>query len=221
MKKEPLKHQAYEMIRNNIINCVYAPNTIINEELIREEINASRTPIRDALSRLEQEGLVKILPKKGILVTDITIKELNMIYETRLLLEPYMLKHYGNRIPQETYMQYYQMYAKYLENPGQAYSFSEMDDSFHQMLIEASENSYFINIYSTIESQIRRTRVLTGRTSTNRLCNTMEEHIAIVKAALKNDWDEAAAAMLHHLNQSKNSYFNYIWEKEKNLSRTI
>lgn len=221
MKKEPLKYQAYEMIKNNIVNCVYAPDTIINEELIREEINASRTPIRDALSRLEQEGLVKILPKKGILITGVTMKELNMIYETRNLLEPYVVKHYGNRIPQETYMKYYQMYAGYLENPGKPYSFTEMDESFHQMLMDASENSYFLNMYSTIESQIRRTRVLTGRTSSDRLCNTMEEHIAIVKAALKNDWDEAAAAMLHHLNQSKNSYFNYIWEREKNLSQTI
>lgn len=221
MKKEPLKHQAYEMIKNNIVNCIYAPGAVINEELIREEIDASRTPIRDALSRLEQEGLVKILPKKGILVTRVTMKELNMIYETRNLLEPYAVKNYGNRIPQETYMKYYQMYAHYLENPGKAYSFTEMDESFHQLLMEATDNSYFLNMYSTIESQIRRTRVLTGRTSTDRLCQTVEEHIAIVKAALKNDWDEAASAMRNHLNQSKNSYFNYIWEKERGLTETL
>lgn len=221
MKRAPLKHQAYEMIKNNIVNCVYAPGTVINEELIREEIDASRTPIRDALSRLEQEGLVKILPKKGILVTQVTMKELNMIYETRDLLEPYAVKNYGNRIPQETYMKYYQMYSGYLKNPGQAYSFTEMDESFHQMLMEATENSYFLNIYSTIESQIRRTRVLTGRTSTERLCQTMEEHLAIVKAALKKDWEEAAEAMRSHLNQSKNSYFNYIWETEQNPADTL
>lgn len=221
MKKEPLKHQAYEMIKTNIINCVYAPNTIINEELIREEIHASRTPIRDALSRLEQEGLIKILPKKGILITAMTMKELNMIYETRELLEPYAVKNYGNRIPQETYMKYYQMYVRYLDTPNQVYSFSEMDDSFHQILMDATVNSYFLNMYSTIESQIRRTRVLTGRTSSERLRQTVEEHIAIVKAALKNDWNEAAFAMSQHLNQSKNSYFSYIWEKEKGFTDSL
>lgn len=215
MKKEPLKHQAYELIKNNIINCVYAPGAIINEELIREEIDASRTPIRDALSRLEQEGFIKILPKKGIRVNEVTLNELNMIYETRNLLEPYAVMHYGNRISPKTYMNYYQMYTRYLENPGQAYSFKEMDESFHQMLIDATENFYFINMYSTIESQIRRTRVLTGRTSTDRLCQTMEEHIAIVRGALKNDWNEAANAMRYHLDQSKTSYFNYILEKEQ------
>ena len=221
MKKEPLKHQAYEMIKNNIINCTYAPDTVINEELIREEINASRTPIRDALSRLEQEGLIKILPKKGILITGITLKELNMIYETRFLLEPYVVKHYGNRIPQETYIKYYQMYAQYLENPSRPYSFSEMDDSFHHLLMESTENSYFINLYSTIESQIQRTRVITGKTSSERLRQTMAEHIAIVKAALKNDWEGAAAAMHDHLDQSKNSYFNYIWTSQKGISETL
>lgn len=216
MLKEPLKHQAYQMIKENIINCVYAPGAIINEELIREEINASRTPIRDALSRLEQEGLIKILPKKGIEISKITVKELNMVYETRYLLEPYVLKHYGCRIPQDTYLQYYRIYRNYLENPTEKeYSYEDMDDRFHKLLINSSDNSYFQNLYYTIENQIRRTRVITGRALHSRLVATIEEHTAIVEAALKNDWSNAAEAMLVHLNKSKDSMFEYIIKHEK------
>lgn len=210
MSKEPLKHQAYQIIKDNIVNCVYAPGTVINEERIREEIAASRTPIRDALSRLEQEGLVKILPKKGIEISKITVREINMVYETRNLLEPYVVKNYGNRIPMETYMHYYRLYSDYLDGKMQDYSYSDMDESFHQLFIDACENSYFVNLYSTIGSQIRRTRILSGQTSSVRLHETICEHIAIVEAALKNDWKDAADAMQHHLSKSKTIMFDYI-----------
>lgn len=213
MSKEPLKHQAYQIIKDNIVNCVYAPGAIINEELIREEIHASRTPIRDALSRLEQEGLIKIHPKKGIEISDITVTENNMLYEARNLIEPYVVKNYGNRIPQETYMQYYRQYTAYLEGKITAYSYADMDDSFHKLFIDASENFYFINLYSTIESQIRRTRTLSGKISRDRLKDTVQEHIAIVEAALQNHWKDAAIAMQKHLSISKSIMFDYLLRK--------
>ena len=214
MSKEPLKYRAYQTIKDNIINCTYLPGTIINEELIRETIGASRTPIRDALSRLEQEGLVKILPKKGIVISNITVKELNMLYESRLLLEPHVVKNYGSRILQETYLHYYQMYHNFLEQDKKEYSYAEMDDSFHQLFINASENSYFINLYSTIESQIRRTRMISGKTASSRLRLNVDEHLSIVESALKNDWEVASSAMKNHLINSKNVMFDYILKKQ-------
>lgn len=214
MPKESLKHQAYQIIKDKIVNCVYAPNTIINEELIREEIGASRTPIRDALSRLEQEGLVRIMPKKGIVISQVSLPQVNMLYEARCLVEPYVVQHYGSRIPKETYMDYYRQYKAYLEGKTDTYSFQEMDDSFHWLFINASQNSYFINQYSTIESQILRTRVISGRTSKTRLFHTVKEHNAIVQAALKDDWADAARAMEYHLRESKNVMFEYIFREE-------
>lgn len=57
MKKETLKQHAYNIIKDKIINCEYAPSALLNEEMLKEDVQASRTPIRDALGRLEQEGL--------------------------------------------------------------------------------------------------------------------------------------------------------------------
>ena len=211
--KETLKHQAYQLIKNNILSCVYAPGTIINEEQIREEIGGSRTPIRDALSRLEQERLVKILPKKGILITGITIQELNQLYETRELIETHVVKHYGGRIPTDTFIGYYRRYKEYRDGTQTAYSFLTMDENLHQLFINASENDYFISLYSTIQNQITRTRILTGRTSIERLQETTKEHLTIVEAAIQNNWNDAAAAMREHLLQSKQSYVSYMLQK--------
>ena len=64
MKKINLKTQAYITIKQKIATCEYAPGTFLSEELLVEELKISRTPIRDALGRLEQEGLLEIRPKK-------------------------------------------------------------------------------------------------------------------------------------------------------------
>ena len=79
MSKMNLKTQAYNTIRQKIVTCEYAPGTFLNEELLTTELGLSRTPVRDALSRLEQEGLIEIKPKKGIIVMPLSINTINMI----------------------------------------------------------------------------------------------------------------------------------------------
>ena len=64
MAKTNLKTLAYNSIKQKIITCEYAPGTYLSEELITDQLKISRTPVRDALSRLEQEGLLEIRPKK-------------------------------------------------------------------------------------------------------------------------------------------------------------
>ena len=68
--KPSLKLQAYQYLKTKILNCEYRPNEFLNEQKLCAEMgNISRTPMRDALGRLEQEGLITILPKKGLMVS--------------------------------------------------------------------------------------------------------------------------------------------------------
>ena len=69
MSKESLKQIAYNTIKNKILTCDYKPNAFLNEDIICADLKMSRTPVRDALSRIEQENLIKIFPKKGFLVS--------------------------------------------------------------------------------------------------------------------------------------------------------
>lgn len=147
MKKESLKQQAYNIIKNKIISCEYPPNYLLNEEKLKEEIGASRTPIRDALSRLEQENLVHILPKKGIMVASLSIREINAIYEARMLVEPYAIEHYANQIEKERFQYYDKIFRKKEEDIhkgmdvyGDVY---DIDDELHIQFINATENEYF------------------------------------------------------------------------------
>ena len=93
-----LKQIAYETIKRKITHCDYMPNDILSEMMLMEEIDASRTPIREALNMLSQEGLVRIIPKKGIMVLPLTMKEVAMTFEARMLMEPYIIEHYSQYI---------------------------------------------------------------------------------------------------------------------------
>lgn len=207
-KKKNLKQQAYEVIKAKILNCRYAPNELLNEQLICDELGSvSRTPVRDAIGRLEQEGLVKILPKKGILVAPLNLSEINLVYEFRQLLEPYALLHYGEHIPVKKLVRLQNL----LDHPSKAQQnhdyFYEVDSQFHQLIIDATENRYIINAYRDISNTSHRIRILTGNDIKSRIEDTFKEHQAVVTACLDNDWETASKALSAHLECSRTAAF--------------
>jgi len=208
-EKESLKLQAYNAIKKKIVSCEYAPNTLLNEELLREELHVSRTPIRDALSRLEQDGMITILPKKGIMVSGMSINDINMVFEVRLMYEPYALLNYGAKIPYSTLTHFYSLFS----DPGSLagdQDFFQADDAFHAAIIHAMGNRYLRQSYDWIHDQNLRFRVMTGQASALRLEESTNEHLHILTACLKQDWQTAAQEMEKHLSASKNATFDLI-----------
>lgn len=214
MKKESLKQQAYNWIKNKIIMCEYAPNELLNEEQLKEEIGASRTPIRDALSRLEQEKLVHILPKKGIIVAPLSIRDINAVYEARMIVEPYAIEYYGERIEKETYENYRDIFVRnyqaITEGSTELKELYELDDRFHIEFVHAMENEYFSNMYEQIYNQNVRLRILSGVKDIERMKHTQQEHGKITEFCLKEEWKQAADAMREHLLSGKKASFDAI-----------
>ena len=207
MKKETLKQQAYNIIKEKIINCEYPPSALLNEEMLKEDIQASRTPIRDALGRLEQEGLITILPKKGIIVAPLTIREINMVHEARTLIEPFAILHYGNKISDDIYQNYYRLFQREVTYTSDLNESYESDNQFHQMFITVTNNDYLISTYERISQQNTRLRIYSGRKSKNRLLASQNEHLKIVECCLKQNWELASKAMEEHLYHSKEAAF--------------
>lgn len=212
-EKKSLKQQAYDEIKRKIVTCEYAPNTLLNEELLREELHVSRTPIRDALSRLEQKGLITILPKKGIMVSSLSINDINMVFEVRMMYEPYALLHYGSRIPYSVLTHSYELLSD-LDAMSEDWAFFQADDAFHAVVVQAIGNRFLLQTYEWIQDQNLRFRVMTGQTSAPRLEDTSKEHTRILEACLKKDWSEAASAMKDHLINSKNATFDLLFQKK-------
>lgn len=201
-KKQTLKEIAYNFIKNKIINCEYAPNAFINEEMIATELKVSRTPIREALMRLEQEQLINILPKKGIMVCPLTPDLITSIFETRLLIEPYILENYGKYLDRSKLLEFKKLYeGEYRKNRDEFY----IDDNFHSFLYHCSKNSYLIKTLENTNVHNQRIRVYSG-IKVFRVPFTYDEHLSIINALLEEDYKSAASRMREHIiNSRKNS----------------
>lgn len=194
--KQSLKLQAYNYLKTKILCCEYAPNEFLNEQKLCEEMgNISRTPMRDALGRLEQEGLITILPKKGLMVSGITASDVRSIFEVRLLVEPYALRTYGQDLPRKDLLEF----SDLMHDPEKIEDFCKADDDFHTLMVSALPNRYLRTAYDNIFGQNTRFRIMTGNVGMIGKNETCEEHLAVLDAALAGDWDAAADALEAHL----------------------
>lgn len=219
-KNKPLRQVAYDYIKKKILSCEYEPGIHLNEQQLCDEMGGiSRTPVRDALGRLEQEGLLNILPKKGIVVSELKLNDINRIYEVRLLLEPYVLRRYGPKLDPVKL----ERFAEIMSDPGRVnsnsdyqYYFYDLDDQFHGFIMNAMPNQYLTDTYENINDLNQRLRVLSGSRVENRIAETFAEHLRVVNACLKKDWEAAADAMTDHLEKARVITFQLIVENQDN-----
>ena len=87
-----MKLEAYNYLKEKIINNKISPNEILNERSIAKELNMSTTPIKEALLRLELENHVQIFPRRGIYVKEVNLKLIKDIFQARMKLEPVLVE---------------------------------------------------------------------------------------------------------------------------------
>ena len=208
MNNQNLRDKAYEVIKEKISNCEYQPGQFLIESELMKEVGSSRTPVREALNKLEQERLLKIMPKRGIYVNDITLGLVNEIFEGRLLVEPYIIQCYGKNISKDLLRQQRELLASggAAEN---AVLFAR-DRDLHQLIVNSSCNEYMITLMNQIYTQNHRLRVMTGQKIESRLKVTQEEHLAICDCLLADDINQAAKLMQVHLMNSKTASVNVM-----------
>ena len=165
---------------------------------------------------MEQENLVQILPKKGILVASLSIGDINAAYEVRLLVEPYAIQNYAKNIEKE----WFENYKKILlekekevrEERDNRHELYEIDDQFHMHFIKVMKNNYFVELYEQIYNQNLRLRILAASKGKKRMLNTQTEHLEVVELCLKEEWEAAANKMREHLIFSKKASFEAIFQ---------
>lgn len=206
MQKVYLADNAYEIIRERILRCEYAPGSQINEEQLVADLGISRTPIHSALVRMEQEHLLKIVSKKGIYITDISYEQIHDVYEYRSLMEPYALRSYGNRFSKQTL----QDFARQFRMPqNDVWTFFQQDNLFHMQIIDLCGNHLISAYYQSIQSLNMRISPYSSRLE-NRISVSNEEHPSIINALLKDNYTLAAELITEHLNTAKQAAYSIL-----------
>ena len=194
--------KAYEWIRDAIESGELEMGTPLPENLLAREIGVSRTPIREALRSLEQDGYVKIIPQKGAFVSEISLEDLKEIYDIRKLLEPFAALSAVNRIPGEE-LDEMEKGWKALKKSALAGEIdltrvSEMDLLLHLTITKYATNKRIGAIITTYHAQIKRFQKLSAQSLAN-IHETIGQHLEILEKLRERDARGLSSLLYEHI----------------------
>ena len=201
------KNIAYATLKERLINCIYPPGTILNEAQLAADLSLSRTPVREAISRLEMDGFVRIMPKKGIYVTDISLSDVLQIFQARLEIEPVTTRMAALHLPPEELLHFRQKFEQ--ETPDITNAF-RLDTAMHLFIIEHCGNRYIIDMMHKIFDENTRI-IISSKQNQLQIHDAKREHIEILDSLLRRDVDRSASLMSTHIENCRQAALNYFY----------
>ena len=179
--------RAYDFAKWAILTAVYEAGDVITEGGLAREIGVSRTPVREALLRLEAEGLVRLYPKKGAIVSSFTIQEAEDVLEARVMVENFTASRtFVNRVALLAELEPVHEEMKRKRRERDTAGFTDCDRVFHELIVDAAGNSVLSSIYRMLrERQTLFTSVIV-RGRDDLMQEAIEEHDKVI-AALRGD----------------------------------
>mgnify|MGYP000939943508 FL=1 len=208
---KPLRELVLEAIREAIITGTLKPRERLMEIQLAEELGVSRTPIREALRKLELEGFIVMVPRKGAYVADLTFKDIADVFEIRAALEGLAAGLAAERITDDELKNMERLLVEKAEAIAEKdiEKLVAADTKFHDALYRASRNQRLSNIISNLREQIQRFRT-TSLSYPGRSRRSLEEHRSIVEAIQSRDVQSARQAAQEHIENAENSMIESI-----------
>ncbi len=201
---QPLREVVCETLRDAIRKGVLKPGERLMEIQLAEELGVSRTPVREAIRKLELEGYVIMMPRRGTYVANLSIRDVNEVFEIRTSLDSLASGLAAERITDEELERLQRLLVLiggYIESNNME-KIVETDTEFHDLLYQASRNSRLVGIIFNLREQLTRFRA-TSMAFPGRLKETLEEHRRLVEAIAQGDVKEAQAAAEDHMEKSE------------------
>lgn len=189
---------AYRWLKRHVAGLPRSVGTFLTEGEVAEATGTSRTPVREALLRLEAEGFLQILPKKGAFVPPISDFEVEAVMEARLLVEDWCARR-AVGLAESLSAELTRLVARQEELQGSPAEFVECDREFHRTIVRAAGNPVLADFYETLRDRQLRMGLGAIAASQRRARVVLEEHSAIVAGVRSGDAVVTAAALEAHL----------------------
>lgn len=215
--KDDKVSNAYKYIKDKIVSGEYPPLKDISDVELQEELGMSRTPIREAIQRLEKDYFVMVYPRKGTLVRELDYDLVNAIYQVRLLNEPYMAVQSYNQLEPEWLQMMYDAFKsppKFQSHNDYVNYYTSLDNDLHNNIISNSHNSFLKELLNVISDHIHRIRIHSTKANENYTAS-IEEHIRILDAMLRKDEKAILDAYEKHIHSSWDDAIESIFPKKK------
>lgn len=199
-----LKDQAYNLIKDGILFHKLNPGEVYSQDAFCVEFGISRTPVREALLQLQQEGYVNFLRGKGIEVLPLTEKRAAEIIEARYYLEPHACYLAAKRCTKEQLVEIDNVLKTMREKVGlcDAKVMYRLDRQFHGLLLTAANNEWLSETVNRLRDEFLRVETFSAFDCLDQALVVLQEHESIADALRLPDPVACAEAMRHHLRQT-------------------
>ncbi len=218
---KPLRELVLEAIREAIKDGKLQPRERLMEIQLAEELGVSRTPVREALRKLELEGFIVMVPRKGAYVADLSYKDIADVFEIRAALEGLAAGLAAERITEEELEEM----GRLLVEKGEAVSANdvercvEVDTRFHEALYKASRNDRLVTILSNLREQIQRFR-LTSLSYPGRMRESLDEHRTIIESLEARDISAVRQLAQEHIENAENVLLDVLKKEGSELKES-
>lgn len=209
-KNVSLNEQAYLAFRHRLITLRYKPGEYLNTAQVMEDLAMGRTPVNQAVHRLATEGLLRIIPRKGVMVAPLSMDDALELTEVRLVNEALCVRLATQRVNpvQITALRALNQRIAAAGNARDREQMMLLDREFHQMLADIAGNSRLSDILSIIHAQAQRFWATT-LSSAQHMQAVIAEHEAIIAALEQGESTQAEAAARAHILSFKQALLNY------------
>ncbi len=205
-KSEVLRDRAYGSIKNAIITARLEPNRRLIEETMAADIGVSRTPIREALQKLEKEGLIFRLPNTGFAVKGVTEEEVEDILGLQCVLEGYAGRLATESITEEEIRSLNDIIARQEEClvDADTEKFIRLDSEFHDAIHRAAKNARLYELAQNLRDCMDRYRVIVFCSSHARFCLSVKDHKQMVSLMQTKNTRRIEKLISRHISRGKN-----------------
>jgi DNA-binding GntR family transcriptional regulator len=206
-RPKSLRELALEYLRNRIVDGTFQMGQVLSERKISEELGVSKSPVREALAQLRDEGLVHIEPQKGARVFTLSEEEVIQICDFRHVIESasfeLALQRDPTRLAKDMDRIVQKMAAKKAVNDEDAYI--ALDNEFHQLIFEHAGNDYLTASYTRYVGKIAALRKLLSQLPKHTDLS-FDEHRAIAEAVRKGNLTEIKTLLAEHIDRTRKAY---------------
>ncbi len=212
----PLRDVVFQTLRQAILKGELEPGERLMEIHLAQKLGVSRTPVREAIRKLELEGLVIMIPRKGAIVAEITVSELEDVLEVRLALEELAVKHACRKHTGEQIAKLQKAAAEFRRvlHGSDISAYAQADEDFHEIIYKMAGNRRLMQMLNNLREQMYRYRLeyLKDKSSHAQL---VWEHDEIVNALEAGDEEKALKIMTQHVERQKEYIIQRIAKKEE------
>ncbi|HHY04897.1 MAG TPA: GntR family transcriptional regulator [Thermoanaerobacterales bacterium] len=208
---KPLRELVFDALREAILSGTLKPGDRLMEVQLAEEMGVSRTPVREAIRKLELEGLVVMVPRKGAYVSGLSLKDAADLFEIRQSLEGLAASLAAERITDEEIKMLEDSFKQLVEATKSQVveDIMKKDADFHQVLFNATRNDRLTQIISNLKEQIDRFR-LKSFSNPSRMKSILKEHKNILDAIKDRDTDRAEKLAKQHIENVETNVMNIL-----------